>query len=152
MLYSCGSQSTKCSVTSHTPFGLTANWQNARSIQSPAPAPAGVQEASPESKSNTTLSTRLIYGSTIGNGPSRAATTKPDDATPTYRYGGFVSENLGSGQIKHGGQKTRKASETLKYKVCPATTPGQCLTTISLVYHEDPGTPCPTDTTMHCQQ
>ncbi|KAF8474319.1 hypothetical protein DFH94DRAFT_805753 [Russula ochroleuca] len=78
--------------------------------QSPAPAPAGVQEASPESESDTTLSTCLIYGSTIGNGPSRAATTEPDDATPAYRYGGFVSENSGSGQ------KTRKASETLKYK------------------------------------
>ncbi|KAF8467008.1 hypothetical protein DFH94DRAFT_698226 [Russula ochroleuca] len=86
------------------------------SIKKGAPAPAGVQEASPKSESDTTLSTRLIYGSTIGNGPSWAATTEPDDATPAYRYGGFVSENSGSGQIKHGGRKTRKASKTLKYK------------------------------------
>ncbi|KAF8479698.1 hypothetical protein DFH94DRAFT_682399 [Russula ochroleuca] len=62
-----------------------ANWQNACSIQSPAPAPAGVQEASPESESDTTLSTCLIYGSMIGNGPSRAATTKPNDATPAHQ-------------------------------------------------------------------
>ncbi|KAF8460138.1 hypothetical protein DFH94DRAFT_700409 [Russula ochroleuca] len=92
-----------------------AGWE-LKLLKPQAPAPAGVQEASPKSESDTTLSTRLIYGSTIGNGPSWAATTEPDDATPAYRYGGFVSENSGSGQIKHGGRKTRKASKTLKYK------------------------------------
>lgn len=113
-----------------TPSGLRPTWQNTRSSQTPAPTPSR-RNTSPGSDhdTDTTLSTRLVYD-TFGTSPSPAATTEPDDA-PVYNYGGFVSENSGSGlgQFEQGGgpaEASRKAAPgTLKYKVCPTTTYGQ---------------------------
>lgn len=140
-----------------TPFGLRPTWQNTRSSQTPAPTPSR-RNTSPDSDrgSDTTLSTRLIYD-TFDTAPSQEATTEPDDA-PVYNYGGFVSENSGSGlgQFKQGEDpdsevntpSQKVASGTLKYKVCPTTTYRQSHN-CSLVYHKDSGNPY--HATLRCQ-
>ena len=96
-----------------TPSGLRPTWQNTHSFQTPAPTPSRRNTSlGSDHDTDTTLSTRLVYD-TFGTSPSPAATTEPDDA-PVYNYGGFVSENSGSGlgQFEQGGGPVDGESES----------------------------------------
>lgn len=128
----------KRSVTSHTPFGLTRDWQKSQPIYSSSPA--GIlrgNEASGSTldpDSDTDIGTgpaarqrHLSRTSTITGTQSFHAATSEPDGVPPYNYGGFMPENSGSERFELEGEKN--ASESMKYKVRLTTTRRQCLTT-----------------------